>query len=415
MKITYIQDMEPVQDAAWVQDLRYWKYSSYDFETNYWNQEKLFEWRNVDGERCAVCNFVGIVQSGDTMILALPKSVKYDPCEDEQKKQEVLRKYAVLFDLYHRKVQREAQNVDFSPKNRWYPEQEKSVRDWCDTAKMISGTNVIVAVKFEKVYEWMLSWLFDNQIQIASDNSVKLKSKILGEQEVDINDESNRVYTWKPVGKGGKGQKRHNRDVAFLDQEKRNIPDIVCEVLKDDVEEPEMAEKIKNGYVPVWKDTCFVIDAKYSGWQMNEESENGRYKLPPNQDIYKQFFYQEQLRQVYDQAEREDVVVYNLLVLPDYLGDTGTKLMRICGMIYFKRHSSQMIGLLQVNIQKMIDDLIESNETYLADSSDKKDEIKLAENADTVKNRARTLRLIITRNDQIYGLSGEVEDTNEDM
>lgn len=415
MNITYIQDMEPVQDAAWVQDLRYWKYSSYDFETNYWNQEKLFEWRNVDGERCAVCNFVGIVQSGDTMILALPKSVKYDLCEDEQKKQEVLRKYAVLFDLYHRKVQREAQNVDFSPKNRWYPEQEKSVRDWCDTAKMISGTNVIVAVKFEKVYEWMLSWLFDNQIQIASDNSVKLKSKILGEQEVDINDESNRVYTWKPVGKGGKGQKRHNRDAAFSDQEKRNIPDIVCEVLKDDVEEPEMAEKIKNGYVPVWKDTCFVIDAKYSGWQMNEESENGRYKLPPNPDIYKQFFYQEQLRQVYDQAEREDVVVYNLLVLPDYLGDTGTKLMRICGMIYFKRHSSQMIGLLQVNIQKMIDDLIESNETYLADSSDKKDEIKLAENADTVKNRARTLRLIITRNEQIYGLSGEAEDTNEDM
>ena len=63
----------------------------------------------------------------------------------------------------------------------------------------------------------------------------------------------------------------------------------------------------------------------------------------------------------------------------------------------------------------IIDDLIESNETYLDASSDKKGEIKLAKNADTVKNRVRTLRLIITRNEQIYGLSGEAEDTNKDM
>lgn len=63
----------------------------------------------------------------------------------------------------------------------------------------------------------------------------------------------------------------------------------------------------------------------------------------------------------------------------------------------------------------IIDDLIESNETYLDASSDKKDEIKLAENADTVKNRARTLRLIITRNEQIYRRSSEAEDTNKDM
>lgn len=63
----------------------------------------------------------------------------------------------------------------------------------------------------------------------------------------------------------------------------------------------------------------------------------------------------------------------------------------------------------------IIDDPIEGNETYLDASSDKKDEIKLAENADTVKNRARTLRLIITRNEQIYGRSSEAEDTNKDM
>lgn len=63
----------------------------------------------------------------------------------------------------------------------------------------------------------------------------------------------------------------------------------------------------------------------------------------------------------------------------------------------------------------IIDDLIESNETYLDASSDKKDEIKLAEKADTVKNRARTIRLLITRNEQIYRLSSETEDTNKDM
>ena len=63
----------------------------------------------------------------------------------------------------------------------------------------------------------------------------------------------------------------------------------------------------------------------------------------------------------------------------------------------------------------MIDDLIERNGKYLDASSDEKDKIKLAENADTVKHRARTLRLIITRNEQIYVLSGEAEDINEDM
>ena len=51
------------------------------------------------------------------------------------------------------------------------------------------------------------------------------------------------------------------------------------------------------------------MDAKYSGWNEKKKC----YKLPGNMDIYKQFFYQEQMLRIYEQAGQKDVCVYNFL------------------------------------------------------------------------------------------------------
>lgn len=61
------------------------------------------------------------------------------------------------------------------------------------------------------------------------------------------------------------------------------------------------------------------MDAKYSGWNEKKKC----YKLPGNMDIYKQFFYQEQMLRIYEQAGQKDVCVYNFLILPDHMKDTG--------------------------------------------------------------------------------------------
>lgn len=61
------------------------------------------------------------------------------------------------------------------------------------------------------------------------------------------------------------------------------------------------------------------MDAKYSGWNEKKKC----YKLPGNMDIYKQFFYQEQMLRIYEQAGQKDVCVYNFLIFPDHMKDTG--------------------------------------------------------------------------------------------
>ncbi len=103
-----------------------------------------------------------------------------------------------------------------------------------------------------------------------------------------------------------------------------------------------------------------------------------------------------------EQAENHNAI---LAINGDYYGANKSGYVIKNGTVYRSTQRSD----------SEYDDLIESNETYLDASSDKKGEIKLAKNADTVKNRVRTLRLIITRNEQIYGLSSEAEDTNKDM
>ena len=72
-------------------------------------------------------------------------------------------------------------------------------------------------------------------------------------------------------------------------------------------------------------------------------------------DIYKQFFYQEQLLRIYETAGQNDVRVYNFLILPDHINDTGDKLLRLCANIKFRYHEEQSIAVLQINMDALID------------------------------------------------------------
>lgn len=124
-----------------------------------------------------------------------------------------------------------------------------------------------------------------------------------------------------------------NRRIVFEDMEKKNIPDIVIDMSEGDQE------------------LCCILDAKYSGWK-----DNG-YKLPGNMDIYKQFFYQEQIKRMYEIAvlKRTDKTeVYNFLVLPDYIGDTKDGITRYCAKIKFYYHEDREMGVIQVNLENLI-------------------------------------------------------------
>lgn len=80
----------------------------------------------------------------------------------------------------------------------------QSVEQWCaQTEKEQADTvevQIIAAVKFEKVYEWLLGWLYGNQISLFGEK-VFFESKILDQKEININECQNNVYSWKVYGK----------------------------------------------------------------------------------------------------------------------------------------------------------------------------------------------------------------------
>ena len=154
------------------------------------------------------------------------------------------------------------------------------------------------------------------------------------------------TYHWNAIGKQTKDHKQkqivQERESVFINQNKKNIPDIVCERI---LENPKYERPQKS---------CCILDAKYYGWDYEKEA----YYLPRNLDIYKQFFYQEQFQHIYEKENESNVGVYNFLVLPDYLGDTkDTKwgIIRQCAVIEFDYHQSQKIAILQVDIEKLVD------------------------------------------------------------
>lgn len=300
-------------------------------------KESLFR-RNKDKETkewMYISNFVGILLDKDRLILSLPKSVII---KDGIDKEILLYKYARLFDLYFVVNEKKCDLIN----------KYESIENWCkktiEENKTSSSCQEIITFKFEMVFEWMIGEFFQNQISIQK-GDVLFNSQLL-DKEIDINDTKYNTYHWNVIGKQTKDHKQkqiiQERESVFINQNKKNIPDIVCERI---LENPKYDRPQKS---------CCILDAKYYGW----DYENEAYYLPGNLDIYKQFFYQEQFQRIYEKENESNVGVYNFLVLPDYLGDTkDTKwgIIRQCAVIEFDYHQSQKIAILQVDIEKLVD------------------------------------------------------------
>lgn len=300
-------------------------------------KESLFR-RNMDKETkewMYISNFVGILLDKDRLILSLPKSVII---KDGIDKEILLYKYARLFDLYFVVNEKKCDLIN----------KYESIENWCkktiEENKTSSSCQEIITFKFEMIFEWMIGEFFQNQISIQK-GDVLFNSQLL-DKEIDINDTKYNTYHWNAIGKQTKDHKQKQivkeRESVFINQNKKNIPDIVCERI---LENPKYDRPQKS---------CCILDAKYYGW----DYENEAYYLPGNLDIYKQFFYQEQFQRIYEKENESNVGVYNFLVLPDYLGDTkDTKwgIIRQCAVIEFDYHQSQKIAILQVDIEKLVD------------------------------------------------------------
>lgn len=300
-------------------------------------KESLFR-RNMDKETkewMYISNFVGILLDKDRLILSLPKSVII---KEDVDKEILLYKYARLFDLYFVVNEKKCDLIN----------KYESIENWCkktiEENKTSSSCQEIITFKFEMVFEWMIGEFFQNQISIQK-GDVLFNSQLL-DKEIDINDTKYNTYHWNAIGKQTKDHKQkqiiQERESVFINQNKKNIPDIVCERI---LENPKYDRPQKS---------CCILDAKYYGW----DYENEAYYLPGNLDIYKQFFYQEQFQRIYEKENESNVGVYNFLVLPDYLGDTkDTKwgIIRQCAVIEFDYHQSQKIAILQVDIEKLVD------------------------------------------------------------
>lgn len=300
-------------------------------------KESLFR-RNKDKETkewMYISNFVGILLDKDRLILSLLKSVII---KDGIDKEILLYKYARLFDLYFVVNEKKCDLIN----------KYESIENWCkktiEENKTSSSCQEIITFKFEMVFEWMIGEFFQNQISIQK-GDVLFNSQLL-DKEIDINDTKYNTYHWNAIGKQTKDHKQkqiiQERESVFINQNKKNIPDIVCERI---LENPKYDRPQKS---------CCILDAKYYGW----DYENEVYYLPGNLDIYKQFFYQEQFQRIYEKENESNVGVYNFLVLPDYLGDTkDTKwgIIRQCAVIEFDYHQSQKIAILQVDIEKLVD------------------------------------------------------------
>lgn len=300
-------------------------------------KESLFR-RNKDKETkewMYISNFVGILLDKDRLILSLPKSVII---KDGIDKEILLYKYARLFDLYFVVNEKKCDLIN----------KYESIENWCkktiEENKTSSSCQEIITFKFEMVFEWMIGEFFQNQISIQK-GKVLFNSQLL-DKEIDINDTKYNTYHWNAIGKQTKDHKQkqivQERESVFINQNKKNIPDIVCERI---LENPKYERPQKS---------CCILDAKYYGWDYEKEA----YYLPRNLDIYKQFFYQEQFQRIYEKENESNIGVYNFLVLPDYLGDTkDTKwgIIRQCAVIEFDYHQNQKIAVLQVDIEKLVD------------------------------------------------------------
>lgn len=207
-------------------------------------------------------------------------------------------------------------------------------------------------MKFDFVFEWLLSNFFDNQIHMGENREVFLKSECILKPEtyIDLNTFNSNVYRWNAKGTNKKDKKtgkqtKVNLDTYFNQQNvvSRNIPDLISEVLYNEQEQ-----------------VC-VMDAKYISF-----SEENSYRIPGKMDIYKQFFYQELVKELYKENGK-DVPIYNYFFVPDYKGDAkrmANSLFRFAGDIVFPYHEQHMIGVIQVNIDGLINYCLNPNDVF---------------------------------------------------
>lgn len=332
MPIEYIQDAEKVPEEL-CEKLKGMHYSSFSFEQRQWAIEPLI--------KNGAWNFVGVMRVDEQVFLCLPKSVSVRNGESQEEKEQRLLKYARLLEQYFQEVKKCSEDINFVP---IYPWCVDTLVSWCEIRNPWSreqkDVGVIAAVKFEKVFEWLIGWLYRNQLHLSG-NDVLYDSFILRREDLHINHPAYNIYEWEPVNKRKEDRTLENRRIVFEDMEKKSIPDIVIDMSAGDQE------------------LCCILDAKYSGWK-----DNG-YKLPGRMDIYKQFFYQEQIKRIYENTvlKRTDKTeVYNFLVLPDYIGDTKDGITRYCAKIKFYYHEDREMGVIQVNLENLITAFLEEDE-----------------------------------------------------
>ncbi len=104
-----------------------------------------------------------MIRVEEQVFLCLPKSVSVRNGESQEEKEKRLLKYARLLEQYFQEVKKCSEDINFVP---IYPWCVDTLVSWCEIRNPWSSeqkdVGVIAAVKFEKVCEWLIGWLYRN-------------------------------------------------------------------------------------------------------------------------------------------------------------------------------------------------------------------------------------------------------------
>ena len=168
-------------------------YRSFSFEQRQWAIEPLI--------KNGAWNFVGVMRVEEQAFLCLPKSVSVRKGESQEEKEKRMLKYARLLEQYFQEVKKCSEDINFVP---IYPWCVDTLISWCEIRNPWSSeqkdVGVIAAVKFEKVFEWLIGWLYRNQLHLSG-NDVLYDSSILRRENLHINHPAYNIYEWEPVNK----------------------------------------------------------------------------------------------------------------------------------------------------------------------------------------------------------------------
>lgn len=349
MIIRFIKDGEVIEDKSLSDELGKHTFNAFNQDWMRWERSSFLR-KGKDGK--CYCTFVGLFLFNQSIYLSLPKSISIQKSLTEYFKIDICKKYMKFALNYFRDIKK----LNRSGEDK-YPfcafDDFKSFESFLENPKdRTLKFQVFFAMKFDFVFEWLLSNFFDNQIHMGENREVFLKSECILKPEtyIDLNTFNSNVYRWNAKGTNKKDKKtgkqtKVNLDTYFNQQNvvSRNIPDVISEVLYNEQEK-----------------VC-VMDAKYISF-----SEENSYRIPGKMDIYKQFFYQELVKELYKENGK-DVPIYNYFFVPDYKGDAkrmANSLFRFAGDIVFPYHEQHMIGVIQVNIDGLINYCLNPNDVF---------------------------------------------------